>query len=373
MRVLVTGGAGFIGSNTVKTLLGSGNDVAILDSLAPRVHPSGKASVPPEAEFVQADINDRARLLPLLRSVDAVVHLAAYQDYMTDFSRFFSDNSAGTALIYELIVEHRLPIRRVVVASTQSVYGEGRYACPEHGEFWGSRSLSQLEAADWEVRCPACRSVCSYAQLVESQAKPATPYGISKLAAEQFALAMGDKYGIPTVCLRYSLVQGPGQSIHNAYSGIGRIFNQQLRHGQPPMIFEDGLQVRDFVHVEDVARANALVLDSDEAVGRVFNVGGERATTVEEYASRLAALFGAEHKAVRSGWFRVGDARHTFSNSDALLGIGWTRAKRIDDIIRDAKEWFQSQDNVDSYAEATERMRASGVLREIDRALGGAR
>lgn len=364
-KVLVTGGAGFIGSNTVSALLKKGYEVKVLDNLALRVHPEQTVTLPDDVEFVRADMNDRAALLSLMKEVDAVIHLAAYQDYMTDFSHFFTTNSAGTALLYELIVEQRLDIQKIVVASTQAVYGEGLYACPQHGTFWGSRSIPQLESADWEVRCPVCQDPSFYVPLEEKDAKPSTPYGLSKHAAEQFSIAMGKKYDIPTVCLRYSLVQGPGQSIYNAYSGIGRIFNQQLMNGIPPQIFEDGKQIRDFVHVYDVAAANILALESAEASGNIYNVGGEKPTTVIEYAEKLASLYGTSLTQNQTGLFRLGDARHTFSNSDALLSIGWIRTRGLADIIEDAKRWFNSLETVDMYTAATQEMLTHGVLRTI--------
>jgi len=281
-RVLVTGGAGFIGSHTVDMLLEKGYDVCILDSLQPRVHPGGKPPwVPKEAEFIQGDVANRSDLERALKGVDYVFHFAAYQDYMTDFSTFIHVNTESTALLFELIVEKKLPVRKIVFASSQAVCGEGRYRCPQHGIIVPPpRPLEQLERGDWEIHCPHCGEYMEPLLIDEATVSPGTTYGISKYAIELLADRLGRRYGIPTVCMRFTYVHGPRNSFYNAYSGVARIFALRIMHGMPPICYEDGKQLRDYVNVKDVARANVLVMEDERADFQVFNVGGGRAVTV---------------------------------------------------------------------------------------------
>lgn len=378
MRVLITGGAGFIGTNTAKRLMEMGYEVSLYDNLQARVHPHQvKSHIPKEIMLIKADITDKQNLLSALRKTDIVIHLAAYQDYLTDFSQFFLVNSVGTSLIYELILEHKLNIKKVVVASTQAVYGEGKYICKEHGVFFGQRNIVQLNRGDWEVRCPICKEQCVYHILTEETSQPVTPYGISKSAAENVAITLGEKYAIPTTCLRYSLVQGAGQSMMNAYSGIGRIFNQQIITGNLPYIYEDGFQIRDFVHVEDIVSANILAMSKEHTTGQVYNVGGMEPVSVIQYAHKLMALYGISESPIITNFFRVGDARHTFSSSEKLLLAGWTKSKNIDDIIKDTKEWFEevihekrTEFDVLATNKALQHMQEQGVVRKSIASIG---
>src|SRR5262245_46489911 len=247
MRVLVTGGAGFIGSHTVDRLVEQGCAVRVLDSLERPVHESGQAPawLHPRAEFVRGDVTRREHLLPALDGIDAVVHLAAYQDYLPDFSRFFHVNTVGTALLYELVVERRLPVRKIVVASSQAVYGEGKHRCPDGRIVYPPmRPEEQLRRGDFEVRCPESGAPTRWMATDESVVNPQNPYALSKHAQEQIAIQLGRRYGIPSVAMRYSIVQGPRQSFTNAYSGACRVFCLALHLGRVPPIYEDGQQVR---------------------------------------------------------------------------------------------------------------------------------
>ena len=283
MHVLVTGGAGFIGSHVVDALLGRGDRVSLLDSLVERVHPSGRPPdhLPPAATFVRGDVTHKGDWLRALEGVEAVIHLAAYQDYQPDFGRFAAVNDGGTALLYEVLVEHRLPVRKVVMASSQAVYGEGAYHCDQHGlQHPKPRPLAQLERGDWDVRCPVCGAAARPVATNESHPDPHNAYAISKLAQERYALVLGERYGVPSVALRYSIVQGPRQSPANAYSGVLRAFTGRLLRDEPPVVFEDGRQLRDYTHIDDVVAATMLALDDDRADFDVFNVGSGQTTSV---------------------------------------------------------------------------------------------
>jgi dTDP-L-rhamnose 4-epimerase len=279
MRVLVTGGAGFIGSHTVDRLIGLGHEVRILDSLEKPVHLKGvPAHLNPAAEFRRGDVTSRDDLSAALVGVDAVIHLAAYQDYLPDFSKFFRVNAVGTALLYELIVAGKLPVQKVVVASSQSVYGEGRHRCPDGTIVYPNmRAEERLRAGRFEIPCPGGAGDTTWQPTDESTVNPQNQYALSKHAQEQIAIQLGRRYGIPSVGMRYSIVQGPRQSFYNAYSGACRVFCLALHFGREPAIYEDGLQVRDFVNIHDVVDANLLVLEDPRADYQVFNVGGGRA------------------------------------------------------------------------------------------------
>src|SRR5215472_2835630 len=225
MRVLVTGGAGFIGSHTCDRLLGLGHEVVVLDALTPPVHRGRPEHLAPEADFYEGDARNRELLTNLLRRVDAVYHLAAYQDYMPDFARFSDVNVVSTALIYEIIVAEGLDLARVVVASSQAAMGEGLYRCPEHGEqLPGMRPEAALAVGRWDIPCPQCGGELVMLATPERVSNPQNAYGMSKFAEEMVAINLGRRYGIPTVAMRYSIVQGPRQSVFNAYSGECRIF-----------------------------------------------------------------------------------------------------------------------------------------------------
>ncbi len=366
MKVLVTGGAGFIGSHTVDALLAKGHRVRILDSLEPPVHGSGRPDyVPSDVEFIHGSVTDRELLLLALQGMDAVFHLAAYQDYLTDFSKFFLTNSVGTALLYELIVTERLPIEKVVVASSQAVYGEGAHVCPSHGlTNPDQRSPTQLDRRDWSIHCPICGGPTEPIWTSEAVVRPHNSYGLSKRDQEDVALTLGKRYAIPSVALRYSIVQGPRQSFRNAYSGALRAFAVRTLTGGSPVLFEDGEQIRDYVSVHDVVRANLLVLEDERAVGQVFNVGGDRKVSVRELADLVTRCAGASVSPVLPGLFRVGDTRHIFSDVSRLKALGWEPVVEQRAMVTEYLAWAADQPDLsDTFEAAQIRMRELGVLR----------
>jgi len=291
-RALVTGGAGFIGSHTVDALLARGYDVRVLDNLQPPVHRGGQpAYLADEAEFLCGDVRNREDLTRALTGVDVVFHFAAYQDYLTDFSTFFHTNAVGTALLYELIVSQRLPVAKVVIASTQFVQGEGLYRRADASLVAPPmRSRQQLEAGQWDI----CEDgvPLDWEWTPETHAQPVNAYSLSKHAEESMAICFGRRYEIPTVALRYSIVQGSRQSFLNAYSGACRIFSLSYLLGRAPTIYEDGRQCRDFVNVHDVVDANLLVLHDSRADYEVFCVGGGQPHTVLAFDRVVASAFG---------------------------------------------------------------------------------
>jgi dTDP-L-rhamnose 4-epimerase len=367
MRVLVTGGAGFIGSHTCDRLLALGHDVVALDALTPPVHRGGRPSqLDPEVDFYQGDTRNRDLVTNLLRRVDAVYHFAAYQDYLPDFSRFSDVNVVSTALLYEIIVAERLDLARVVVASSQSAMGEGLYLCPVDGrQLPGMRPESALAAGRWDIPCPDCGGPLEMQATPESVSNPQNAYGMSKLGQEMVAINLGRRYGIPTVALRYSIVQGPRQSVYNAYSGACRIFCLSYLLGVPPTLYEDGGAIRDYVNIDDVVDANMLVLADDRAVGRVFNVGGGTAVTTREFADIVMRHYGSSQPGVVTGEYRFGDTRHILSGISALRALGWEPRRTPADSVAAYAAWLKGMEGLDDVlAEANARMRALGVVRK---------
>jgi dTDP-L-rhamnose 4-epimerase len=257
------------------------------------------------------------------------------------------------------------------------VCGEGRYRCPEHGVLIpGPRPLEQLQRGDWEIHCPHCGRYMESLLIDEATAHPHTTYGISKYAIELLAENLGKRYDLPTVCMRYTYVQGPRNSFYNAYSGVARIFALRLMHGLPPVCFEDGLQRRDYINVRDVARANVLALEDERADGRVFNVGGGRAVTVREFAALMLREFAqisagqhasryADMTPLIPGEFRVGDTRHTISDISALGALGWQPAIPVEQNVHEYVAWMLEQTGTDEFfREADKIMREQGVIRK---------
>lgn len=395
--ILVTGGAGFIGSHTVDLLLERGYRVRILDSLQLRVHPKGKPDwVPGDAEFIQGDVASRRDLARALEGAAGVFHLAAYQDYLPDFSTFIHSNTESTALLFELIVSdrRRFPVRKIVFASSQSVCGEGRYLCtggedicsthyasqsarrlqiqgsarvlplPGHGVIVpGPRPLEQLRRADWEVRCIQCNAEMEPLLIDEATVYPHTTYAISKFAIEMLADRLGRRYEVPTVCMRYTYVQGPRNSFYNAYSGIARRFAMRIIHGLPPVVYEDGGQLRDYVNVRDVALANVVALERNESDFQVLNVGGGRAVTVLEFALIMLQALDSDLEPEVAGEFRLGDTRHTVSDIARIQQLGWEPSVPVEENVRQYIEWLETQSVSKEYLIEAERvMQESGVV-----------
>lgn len=366
MKALVTGGAGFIGSHLVDRLLDGGWDVVVLDSLEPRIHGDLKPlHLSQTARFIRGNVQDKSAWRAALDGVEIVFHQAAYQDYLPDYSTFFLTNVVGTSLLYEVIREFHLPVRKVIVASSQAVYGEGQYLCIEHGRVLPpSRGDKQMAEGRWELICPVCSSQITPLPLQEDFANPFNQYGLSKFSQELLALRLGQLLGVPTTALRYSITQGPRQSPFNNYSGICRIFTQRLLHGLPCIIYEDGQQTRDYVHVSDVVDANLWVLDDERANFKAFNVGSGISTTVLQYATMLGARLGSDLAPLVPGKFRSGDNRHSVSSISKLQQLGWSPRRSIGQIVDDYVAWLQSSNLAGKFfLDAEDCMERMGVVR----------
>ncbi|HVF94699.1 MAG TPA: SDR family NAD(P)-dependent oxidoreductase [Sphingomonas sp.] len=362
--ILITGGAGFIGRCVAEELLARGNRVRVLDSLIEQVHGDvdGSKMLNPEAELIRGDVRDKAAVASALQGVDSVVHLAAevgVGQSMYEVERYTSTNDVGTAVLFEALIDR--PVRRVVTASSMSIYGEGLYrdadgALVEDAERKGLRDgLSNWEPVDAEGR-----PLQPVATPEWKRPNLSSIYALNKYVQERTTHIMAAPYGIEGVCLRLFNVYGPGQALSNPYTGVLAIFASRLLNGQQPMIFEDGEQRRDFVHVSDVARAFADSLTLPQAVGGTFNIGSGQDRSVTEVATELARAMGKNELApIIVGKARIGDIRHCFCDTTlAADRLGFEAKQDFGDGLAVLAEWVAEQTSTDN----VEQMRA-----ELDR------
>jgi len=366
-RVLISGGAGFIGSHTADLLLKRGYEVVVLDNLSKPVH-DGREIWPDyldsRIEKIKGDVGNKEDWKKALAGVTHVVHLAAYQDLVPNFARFFETNAVGTANLYQVIVEEKLPIKRVVVASSQFVYGEGKYKCKKHGVVYpAGRNEKKLAKGEWEPVCPVGGEKIERQDLIEGQADPRNQYSISKYTQELIGLRLGKLHNIPTNVMRYSIVQGSRQSYRNSYSGVLRLFVTRVMKRVEPTIYEDGKQLRDYVSVHDVAEANLLALECEQ-IYEVFNVGAGRAYTVLEFYEQVKKILKSGIEYELPGAYRVGDTRHSVSDISKLKKLGWAPVGSIEKSILEYYEWVKKmQITKGELVKKDAEFKKSGVVR----------
>lgn len=372
LTALVTGGAGFIGSHVVDACLAAGMRVRVLDNLTPRVHASGErpAYLAAEAELIVGSTAVEADWETALAGVDVIFHLAAC-GASEQMSELIRDNGYGTALMFDVIRKHALPIKKIVCASSQAVYGEGRYCSDALGEFAigdtssgsaGMRPLERLRAHLWEVPCPRTGADTRPARVPETQLLfPASSYSISKLTTEQLTIVLGRQMGIPTAAMRFALTYGPRQSVTNVYSGIVSIFSQLILNGKQPTIYEDGLQSRDFLYVSDNVAAQMFIMRSKACCWDVYNVCTGIGTRINDVAALLASEYGAPHlTGVHPGSFRPWDSRHLVLNPDKLGALGWRASVPVAEGLARHAAWIKSLARVeDRFSAAADALRAA--------------
>ena len=368
-RALVTGGAGLIGSHIVDLLLREGWSVRILDNLEPQTHKHGKPEwVNPNADFQRGNVQDAETMLAALQDVDVVFHEAAYGGYMPEMAKYVLVNSFGTAQMLELIRDHQLPVRKVVVASSQAVYSEGAAKCSEHGAVVPLlRPAEQLRSGDFSVHCPLCGKPTT--SIPTPEATPGggeTVYALTKVDQERLVLLWGKQTGIPTVALRYSCTYGPRQSLFNPYTGVIAIFCTRLLNHQPPVMYEDGGQTRDLCFVEDIARANLMVAMTDALDGLPVNVGSGRATSVRDLAKIIADQLGVTLAPLARGEFRPGEIRSLISDISRIRTIGYEPQTTIEQGIARYIAWIKTQGSVEDYfSKAEAGLRAKGIVQSV--------
>jgi len=372
MKVLVTGGAGFVGSHLVDELVARGHDVVVYDSLDAQVHVDGGSKpvyLAEGARFIKGDVRDRERLEKCLLSdgIEVVFHEAAVVGVgqsMYEIRRYVDVNSVGTATLLDILANSKHHVRKIVVASSMSIYGEGSYECAEHGTVYPRlRSSDQLAKHDWEMRCPICGA--STSPSLTSEDKPLNPtstYATSKRDQEELVLQFGLAYGVPAVALRYFNIYGTRQSLSNPYTGVAAIFASRLLNGRRPLIFEDGLQARDFVHVSDIVKANLLAMEQSGADYCALNVGTGRSTTVKDVALTLATQLGLDIEPEILGEFRAGDIRNCVADiADIRQRLDFTPATQFADGMHELAGWLREAESEDRSEVAMMELRKHGL------------
>jgi dTDP-L-rhamnose 4-epimerase len=371
MHALVTGGAGFVGSHLVDALLERGHRVRVYDSLDPQVHPGGAspAHLSKEAQLVVGDMRDCDALREALRGVNVVFHQAAVVGVgqsMYQVRRYAEHNTVGGATLLDLLANERHAVEKVIVASSMSVYGEGSTRCAQCGVVAPVlRMREQLLASDWELRCPWCARLTDPIPTPEEKSlAPTSVYAITKRDHEEMFLSVGRAYGIPTVALRYFNAYGSRQALTNPYTGVLAIFSGRLLSGKAPVIYEDGGQSRDFVHVSDVVRANLLALEKPQTDFEVFNVGSGKATTVSQVAGLLIGELASPVVPSVTCQFREGDVRHCFADISRITkALGYRPRVSLDEGVRELVQWVRSQGALDGGESAQEELLAHGLVR----------
>ena len=389
MKVLVTGGAGFVGSHLVDALVKQNHKVRIYDCLVPQVHGRTQLNgsvksghINPRAEFIHGDMQDIGALRDALQDIEIIFHQAAevgVGQSMYEITRYVDANTGGTAHLLQLLVNESHTVQKLIVASSMSIYGEGAYECEHHGKVAPQlRPDTQLAERNWDVRCPViidlaredephshCNMPLRPIPTTENKALlPTSIYAITKMDQELMSLAIGRAYGLPTVALRYFNIYGPRQALSNPYTGVAAIFSSRLLSDKAPIVFEDGRQTRDFIHVSDIVRANLLAMERDEANYGVFNVGTGRPTTVLNLAHALADSLGVDRQPDIVQQFRAGDIRHCLADttrSETILGF--KPQVRFEAGMQDLIAWVRDQTDIAALDHAQSELQSRGLTR----------
>jgi len=373
-RVLVTGGAGFIGSHMVDLLLERGYEVRVFDNLEPQVH--GNIDEPPayfnrDAEFIRGDVLDRDAMAKALEGVDAVIHDAAMVGVgqsQYQVHRYTNVNTTGTALLLDILVNEKTNVERLLVASSMSIYGEGLYRRPSDGKDVAPqlRPDAQLESRDFEMRDPETNEVLEAIPTPESKPLYCTSvYAQSKKDQEEYCLIVGRAHKLSTVACRFFNVYGPRQALSNPYTGAAAIFSSRIKNGNKPLIYEDGKQLRDFISVRDLVEAKLFLLENPQANLEPYNICTGKGTSIYDVASMLCRLNDRpdlQPEVIKS--FRSGDIRHCYGNPSKLAAMGWTAKTRIEDGFKWLVEWTAKQESVDMMEQAHKELVAKGLVRE---------
>jgi dTDP-L-rhamnose 4-epimerase len=368
-NILVTGGAGFVGSHLVDALLNRGHNVRVFDSFSPQVH----GEISPDylaqgADVMRGDMQDHSAVSRALEGIDIVFHLAAavgVGQSMYEISHYMGTNTQGTAVLLQALLSRKSKVQKLVVASSMSIYGEGNYYCKQCGTMSqpGLRSSQQLQSKQWEMICDTCGN--ALAPVPTDESKPlqcSSIYALSKKDQEEMTLLFGRTYGLPVVALRYFNIYGPRQALSNPYTGVAAIFASRFLNGKAPLVFEDGRQMRDFVSVHDVVRANLLALDHSSCNGMVLNIGSGEPVTIAQVAETLARALKSSIPLELTGKYRAGDIRHCFADiTAAKTYLGYEPIMRFADGVKELVEWLQSQEATDRSAEALAQLNHFGL------------
>jgi dTDP-L-rhamnose 4-epimerase len=370
-NVLITGGAGFIGTNLKNRLLQKGYRITILDNLSPQIHGDQYQYAAEEnVTFVHGDVRNKADWEKVLADANIVVHYAAETgtgQSMYEVHKYADINVNGTALMLDYLVNQKHKVEKVIIASSRAIYGEGKYECAVHGVTYpGSRKEKDLSAGVFDPLCEQCGQRLRVLPTDEdSKIHPASVYGITKLTQEQMVLNVCASVNIPAVAYRYQNVYGPGQSLKNPYTGILSIFSTLIRNNKNINVFEDGVETRDFVFIDDVVTATVLGIESDRKGQDIYNVGSGVATTVQEVAEKLKALYKSNIAIAVSGNYRIGDIRHNVADLTKIKKeLGFQPAFSFEQGISEFANWVLSQEvSADKYDESISQMKSKGLLK----------
>lgn len=372
-NILITGGAGFIGSNLALKLVEKGHHVTVLDNLSEQIH--GKSSellntIIDKVDFIHGDVRNSEDWVKALKGQHIIVHLAAETgtgQSMYEVKKYTDVNINGTAIFLDYLVNHDHTVEKVIIASSRAIYGEGKYQCEEHGIICpDERKENNLQKGEFEPKCPLCHKDLVLQPTDEnSKIHPSSVYGITKQNQEQMVLNVCKSIGIPAVAFRYQNVYGPGQSLKNPYTGILSIFSTQIKNGNDLNIFEDGLESRDFVFIDDVVNATILGIEKEEANFEIFNVGSGKGTTVLEVAESLKKYYQSDISIKISGNFRLGDIRHNVADLSKIENkLGFRSAFDFSAGVAQFAEWVNQQDvQEDRYEKSIEEMKNKGLFK----------
>ena len=369
MKILVTGGAGFIGSHITDELTKK-HEVVVLDNLEPQVHKKKPDYLNEEAKYIFEDVRDKDTLKNALEGVEIVFHEAAavgVGQSMYEVENYVDKNTYATAKLLDVLVNEEHSVKKLIVASSMSIYGEGTYNCEDCGITYPKlRGEEQLKKRDWEMNCPNCGKVVL--PLATSEAKPLQPtsiYAITKRDQEEMCLSIGFAYGIPTVALRYFNVYGPRQSLNNPYTGVCAIFSSRIKNDNPPLIFEDGIQSRDFISVHDIAKANILAMEKSSANYEFFNVGAGIQINILDIANTLIKLYQKEGKLtpIVTNKFRAGDIRHCFADISKIKNkLGFEPSVNFEDGMKELVSWGIKEEAEDKFDDAHKELLRKGLV-----------
>ena len=378
MNILITGGAGFIGSNLSLALLSKGHKITVFDNLSPQIHGENAETTSPlfksikdKVNFIQGDVSNVQDWEIALFDQDIVVHFAAETgtgQSMYQINKYTDVNLVGTSLMLDLLSNNKnYNIKKIIIASSRSIYGEGKYKCSEHGNVYPSERIeSDMLKGDFNVKCPFCfKNALVLATDEESKIHPSSFYGITKQVQEQMCLLIGKSIGIPVVAFRYQNVYGPGQSLSNPYTGILSIFSTRIKNNNNINVFEDGEETRDFVYIDDVVAATILGIEKEEANFKVFNVGSGKRTSVLEVAKTLKNNYRSEISINISGNFRLGDIRDNYADMQKIKEtLGFTPRFTFEEGISNFTNWVENQDvKQDNFQKSIDEMKDRGLLK----------
>ena len=372
MKILVTGGAGFIGSHLVDALIKKGHSVRILDNLEPQVHGILRrrpSYLNKEAEFIKGDIRNHDIFKKAVKNIEIIFHQAArvgVGQSMYEIKRYIETNTLGTTNLLDILINERHKVRKLIVASSMSIYGEGRYRCKHCGIVYPQlRTTKQIKMKSWEMICGRCSQKLK--PIATNEDKPLFPtsiYAITKRDQEEMCLVIGAAYKIPTVALRYFNVYGPRQALSNPYTGVLAIFSSRILNNGPPLIFEDGLQSRDFIHVKDIVQANLLAMERREADYEVFNVGTGIPRTIMDIAKLLIKKMNPQLRIRLMNRFRAGDIRHCYADITKIQKkLRFLPKIKFEESIIKLADWLSKQKAVDNIEKATFELKSKGLVK----------